>query len=249
MKNIIKLLIIITSIFVLSSCSKKKKEEITSAEMAYTKAMEMLKKKNYNEAAEAFGKIDDEYPFSKWATKAQTMSVYAYYKEEEYAKLIGVVDDFVRLNPANENVPYMTYMKGLSFYNQIPQIDRAQDDTQQASYSFRELIARFPQTQYAEDAQNKLKFIDEHLAGAKMSIGRYQMNNKNFVGAVENFTEVINRYRLSSQTPEAYFRLVEIYYKMGIKTESVKIFQQLKSIYPQNIWVEMANKIDPETFQ
>ncbi len=245
MTKTLKIIILLVSIFCLNSCSKKKKEEIKSPEMSYTKAMEMLKKKNYNEAAEEFSKIDDEYPFSKWSSKAQAMAVYAYYKEEEYAKLIGIVDDFVRLNPANENVPYMTYMKGLSFYNQIPQIDRAQDDTQQSSYSFRELIVRFPETEYAKDARNKIDFIDEHLAGTKMSIGRYQMNNKNFVGAIENFTEVINRYRLTSQTPEAYFRIVEIYYKIGLKEESTRIFQHLKLTYPENTWTKMAVKIDP----
>lgn len=230
------------------SCSKKKDEK-TNAEIAYTKAMKKLKDREFVSAAEAFSKIDDDYPFSKWAIKAQTMAVYAYYKEEEYSKLISTVDDFIRLNPANVDVPYMMYMKGRAFFNQIPEIDRAQDNTHEASATFRELIARFPDSEYSQDARNKLSYIDEHLAGAKMSIGRYEIRHKNYVGAIGNFTEVTERYRLTSQVPEAYFRLIEIYYKIGIKKEALAAFNNLKNTFPNSEWKNLATKIDPELFQ
>lgn len=243
-----KFLLLFTIAIVLFSCSKKEKEK-NNAEIAYTKAMEQLKKKNYSSAAEAFTKIDDDYPFSKWATKAQTMAVYAYYKEEEYPKIVSVVDDFIRLNPNNESVPYMMYMKGLSYYKQIPEITRAQDDTQQASFTFRELIARFPDSDHALDAKRKLSYVDEHLAGAKMSIGRYQMQNQNYVGAINNFSDVTERYHLTVQVAEAYFRLTEIYYKIGLHKESLAAFKHLKSYFPDDEWTNMAQKIDPVLFQ
>lgn len=244
MKKLLPLCIVAA---LLCSCAKDK--EIKNAEAAYLKAKKDLDHKNYIEAAENFLKIEDEYPFSRWALKGQVMAVYAYYKEEEYDDLVQVVDDFVRLNPANENVPYLLYMKGRSFYNQIPNIDRAQDYTQQASYVFRELIARYPQSGYAMDAKEKLPFIDEHLAGAKMSIGRYQMNQKNYVGAIKNFNEVITLYRNSRQRPEAYFRLVEIYYKIGVNYEAFGAYNHLKSYYPQSTWTKMAHKINPRFFK
>jgi outer membrane protein assembly factor BamD len=231
----------------LFSCSKK--DEKNNAEIAYTKATKYLKDKNYSSAAEAFVKIEDDYPFSKWALKAQAMAVYAYYKEEDYAKLTQVVDDFIRLNPANENVPYMMYMKGLSYYNRIPEVTRAQDDTQQASLTFRELIARFPDSTYVPDVREKLVIVDEHIAGAKMSVGRYQIKTRNFVGAINNFTEVTTRYRLTNQVPEAYFRLAEIYYKIGLKKESFAAYQKLNSLFPQDKWLELTKKIDPYLFQ
>lgn len=248
MKKILKLTLIF---FLLAgplfSCSKKKDEK-SNAEIAYSKAMKSLKDKNYVTAAEAFTKIDDDFPFSKWAIKAQTMAVYCYYKEEDYAKLIPIVEDFIRLNPTNDSVPYMMYMKGLSFYNQIPEIDRAQDSSRDASSTFRELIARFPDSPHSLDARNKLIFVDEHLAGTKMSIGRYQIKNKNYIGAINNFTEVIDRYRTTNQVPEAYFRLVEIYHKIGLHQESLAAYRQLKSSFPENNWAELARKIDPVYF-
>ncbi len=231
----------------LFSCSKK--EEKTNAEIAYTKAAKLLKDKGYAAAGEAFAKIEDEYPFSKWALRAQAMAVYAYYKEEDYTKLVQIVDDFIRLNPANENVPYRMYMKGLSYYNRIPEIDRAQDNAQQASSTFRELIARFSDSTYTKDVKEKLLSVDEHLAGAKMSVGRYQIKTRNFVGAINNFTEVTKRYRLTNQVPEAYFRLAEIYCKIGLKEEALGAYQQLQSSFPENKWLALTKKIDPYLFQ
>ncbi|MDX2082585.1 MAG: outer membrane protein assembly factor BamD [Rickettsiales bacterium] len=242
----LQLLIALTLINFGASCSKK--EEKSNAEISYSKAVKLLKQKNYNSAAEAFIKIDDDYPFSKWALKGQIMAVFAYYKEEDYPKLVQIVDDFLRLNPANENVPYMLYMKGLSYYNQIPEINRAQDNTHLGSSTFRELIARFPNSFWSEDAKKRLIYIDEHLAGEKMSIGRYQISQKNYTGAINNFVEVTERYRFTNQVPEAYFRLIEIYYKIGLNQESIAAFRQLKLLFPQNNWTKLAKKIDPVYF-
>lgn len=238
MKKLFYTLFITTLLF---SCAKKKED--TSAEIEYLKASKLLNKKNYNEAADIFEKIDDEYPFSKWALKGQTMAVYARYREEDYTKLLQIADDFIRLNPSSEYVPYMLYMKGLCYYNQIPDIERAQDHSQQASFIFRELIARFPTLDYATDAREKLGFIDEHLAGAKMSVGRYQIQNKNYIGALNNFHEVITRYRQTNQVPEAFFRVAEIYYAIGIKDEAKKAITELEKRFPNDNWTKLAEKL------
>ncbi len=238
------LFLILTISALLFSCSKK--EETNNAEVSYTKAMKKLKDKSYSEAGDDFEKIDSDFPFSKWAIKGQTMAVYARYKDENYVKLLATIDDFLRLNPNSEYVPYMLYMKGLSYYNQIPEITRAQDNTQQASFIFRELVARFPATDYAPDAKEKLVFIDEHMAGAKMSVGRYQIKTLNYVGALENFRDVTVRYQNTNQAPEAYLRLVEIYYKIGLKEEARKAFYYLKAKYPDNDWTKLAEKLYAE---
>lgn len=241
MKKFFKILLTLSIVFLAISC--KSKDEKTSAEIAYTKAVKLLKEKAYAEAAENFEKIDGEYPFSKWAMKGQVMAIYARYKDEDYAKLFSIADDFIRLNPSSEYVPYVLYMKGLSYYNQIPSIERSQDDTKQASAIFRELIARFPNDEHALDAYEKLGFIDEHLAGSKMSIGRYQIKTKNYIGAILNFQEVISRYRQTNQVPEAYFRVAEIYQKLGLKTEAEKSFAEMSYRFPENNWTARANKI------
>lgn len=241
-KNLTKFITVFLLILAIFSCAKK--EETPTGENTYIKAKKLLDDKNYSEAAKEFEKIDDDFPFSKWAVQAQNMSAYAYYKNKDYADVIRVVDDFVRINPSNPTLPYMYYMKALSYYEQIPDIARAQDNTRLASTTFRELIARFPSTDYAFDARDRLAFVDEHIAGAKMAVGRYQIEQENYVGALKNFHEVMQRYSFTNQGPEAYFRLVEIYSKIGLKNEAKKLRNQMEGRFPSNDWTILAQKLD-----
>ena len=232
--------LLILAFGIVFSC--KSKEEKLGVEASYIKAYELLKDKSYSESAKEFEKLDDDFPFSRWAIKGQTMALYSYHKSDEPEKVIQVAEDFLRLHPSSEFAPYMIYMKGLTYYNRIPPIDRAQDETQKASYAFRELIARFPDDEHTLDALKKLNFVDEHLAGSKMAIGRYQIKTKNFIGAIKNFDEVCLRYRLSKQVPEAYFRLFEIYQKIGIETEANKAKEHLLSRFPSSYWAKIINE-------
>lgn len=238
-----KFLIVLLITFAIFSCAKKK-EEVPTGESSYIKAKKLLDEKNYAEAAKEFEKIDDDFPFSKWAAKSQNMAVYAFYKNKDYTDVVRAVDDFIRINPSNETIPYMYYMKALSYYDQIPDIERAQDNTRLSSATFRELIARFPNTDHAIDARDKLEFIDEHIAGAKMAVGRYQVTQENYVGALKNFHEVAGRYSYTNQGPEAFYRLVEIYHKIGLKNEALKMRDQLEARFSNNEWAIKSQEID-----
>lgn len=223
------------------SCAKK--DGKSSVETSYIKAKKQLDDRDYGAAAEAFEKIDDDFPFSKWGTKGRIMALYARYKNQENDKALQLIDDFVVTNPSSEYVAYALYMKGLIYYNQIPSVDRAQDDTKKSSSAFRELIARFPDDFHSSDAVEKLNFVDEHIAGAKMVLGRNHIENKNYVGAIENFYEVVRDYRNSEQAPEAYFRIVESYYKIGLKQEGFDAAAEMKNKFPNNSWTKSAIKI------
>jgi len=234
MKNFIKIIITFCCIILISSCAKEKK--VSSAENSYIEAMSKLKDKDYTAAAESFEKINDEFPLSKWGVKAQTMAAYSFYKEEKYSDVIRVAESFNRNNPSNPDVAYMQYLKSLSYYNQINDIERAQDNASAASFSFRELIARFPMSEYSDDARDKLPLVDEHIAGAKMSVGRYQLQAGNYIGAIKNFQEVMDRYARTNQAPEAYFRAFEAYKKIGLNQEAQNYLQELNDTYPDNKW-------------
>jgi outer membrane protein assembly factor BamD len=240
--NIVTGCILLAFLGLSTGCSKKENQK-TSAEASYLKSLQLLKDRDYLEAAKAFEKIDDDFPFSKWSSKAQVMSAYSYYKEKEYIEVARIVDDFILLSPKDQNMAYMLYLKGMSYYDQIPNLMRSQELTREASAIFRELIARFPNSAYVSDVKEKLIFIDNHLAGALMASGRYNIKEKNYVGAIDNFREVVTYYHQTDQAPEAYFRLIEIYYKLGIKDEAKKIAEILQSDYNGNIWNLRAQEI------
>ena len=231
-----KFLKIFFVILLLSNCSAK--EEKSTAETLYLGAYKLLKNKDYSESAKEFEKIDDEFPFSKWALKGQVMAGYAYFKEKEFDKVINITEDFVRLNPVSKYVPYMLYLRGLCYYLQIPAIDRSQDNTKSVSAIFRELVVKYPNDPHALDAKEKLEFIDEHIAGAILEQARQQIKQKNFVGAINNLQLVINRYRYTKQLAESYFRLAEIYWFLGDKVEFKKIFSIIQRDHQDSYWFQ-----------
>lgn len=234
-KKIISLTLLI---FCLISCASNKDEKKSTPEQAYLRAYKLLKRQNYQEAAKLFDQIDDDFPFSKWGPKAKTMAVYAKYKEEEYDDLAKIVDNFIKLNPNSEYNSYLLYMKGRAYFNKIPNISRAQDDTQISSYVFRELIAKYPNSKYAKDAKSKLSFIDEHIAGHIMEIGRIEINQKNYIGALKHFKKVGYRYRYTSQVAESYFRIYEIFTKLGINSQAKYAKAILQEKYPDSYWAK-----------
>jgi outer membrane protein assembly factor BamD len=236
MNNIKFLLIIFISLSLFSCASKK--EEVKSAANEYKKAIKILKDKRYIEAAEKLESIYDDYPLSKWSIKAQTIAAYAYYKEERYDDIIRVSETFMQLNPSSKYVPYLQYMKSISYFNMIPNSNRGQNYTKIASYDFRELLARFPYSIYADDAKLKILIIEESLAASQMELGRYQIAKQNYVGALLRFNDVVYRYSSTKQVSEAYFRLYEIYYKLGMLQQSSKIKKIILESYKDSIWVD-----------
>jgi outer membrane assembly lipoprotein YfiO len=88
-----------------------------------------------------------------------------------------------------------------------------------------------------DDSRKKLVLVDEHIAGAKMSVGRFQIKSRNYIGAIKNFQNVTYNYSKTKQAEEAYFRLFEIHRKLGLEREAISYLRQLKENYPKSIWI------------
>jgi len=220
-----KLKIHLTILIFLALLSCKSTKPDNSLYSLYNQAYQSLQNDDFSEAAEKFEKVQDDFPFSTWSIKAKTMMAYAYYRNKDLAKTLAITQDFTRTNYGSKYLPYMLYMQGLCHYEKIPNQYRSQDSAQEAKNIFEQIILKYPDTIYAGDAQEKLNFAIEHLAGAKMSIARYQIRTQNFVGAINNFYSVINDYPQSSQVAEAYRRIAEIYLKLGIEKQSWQILR------------------------
>ncbi|MGO7830511.1 outer membrane protein assembly factor BamD, partial [Rhizobium johnstonii] len=60
-----------------------------------------------------------------------------------------------------------------------------------------------------DDAQAKIRFSREQLAGKEMQIGRYYMERKEYLAAISRFRIVVEKYPNTNQIEEALARLVE----------------------------------------
>ncbi|MBR5154759.1 MAG: outer membrane protein assembly factor BamD [Alphaproteobacteria bacterium] len=247
MKKLLAILQCVVLLF-LTSCASTSSESIIndedkSAETLYNEAYDLLEKTSYQRAAETFDKVEMEHPYSKWATKSKLMSAYSYYKGEKYDDAIATLDRFIRLHPGNKDISYAYYLKAVSFYDQISSSQKEQSATKEAYDTFMQIITMFPDTEYAKDAKNKMILIEDHLAGHEMEIGRYYLENKEYISALNRFSTVSDNYQTTAQIEEALYREVEVYTILGLDNEAEKKEKILSSNYPESKWSKMAKSL------
>ena len=192
----------------------------TPVEILYNRALDDLGRQDYKLAAKEFEEVDRQHPYSVWATKAQIMAAFTYYQANKYDDAIIALDRFIQLHPGHKDIPYAYYLKGLCFYEQISDVGRDQRITQQALDALAEVVKRYPDTPYARDARLKVELTIDHLAGKEMLVGRYYQKQQQFVGAINRYRMVIERYQTTTHVPEALHRLVECYLALGVKQEA-----------------------------
>lgn len=244
MKKLTLLFCCLLGLGLVTACSSAPEpEDNKSAEQLYNTAYKLLNKTSYQKAAETFEKVELEHPYSKWATKAKLMGAYAYYKDQKYDDAIISLDRFIKFHPGNKDIAYAYYMKGLCYYEQITGVEKDQNNTKKALEAFCQVIVRFPDTEYAQDARLKLDLIYDHLAGQEMEVGRYYLGQHNYLSALNRFSEVVNHYQTTSQIEEALYRQVEIYKILGLEKESADAFKVLGHNYPDSKWYKDALRL------
>ena len=103
-----------------------------------------------------------------------------------------------------------------------------------------QVIVRFPDSEYAKDAQGKMALIRDHLAGQEMDVGRYYLNKKNYLSALNRFSAVVENYQTTPQIEEALYRQIEIYVILGLNKEASNVLKVLGHNYPDSKWYKMA---------
>jgi outer membrane protein assembly factor BamD len=200
----------------LVGCSAPGPDESTlPVETLYNQGMDKLTTGYYKDSAEKFDAVDRYYPYSIWATKAEVMDIYANYQDNNYDDAITAADHFIELHPGNREAPYAYYIKAISYYEQITDIGRDQQDTLDAQIALQEVVNRFPGTPYARDARIKIDLTRDHLAGKEMEVGRFYEKRGEYVAAIGRFHRVISNFQTTTHVPEALGRLVECYLAIG----------------------------------
>jgi outer membrane protein assembly factor BamD len=235
MKNII--LLILASL-ILTSCASDDvaDEKPVLIGESYNQALEDLHKKSYEDAIKNFELVERDHPYSEWAVNSQIMQIYTHYKKEDYISAVAAAENFIQLHPLHQYVTYAYYLRAISYYDQIADVSHDQDITNKALSALSEVVTKFPNTPYAKDAAVKIELANDHLAGKEMTIGRFYAKRGQLVSAINRFKTVIDNYQTTSHTPEALYRLTEIYYNLGEKKEAQKYASILGYNYPNNKW-------------
>lgn len=239
------------TVLAVTACSKDKEEKYVAQEVEqlYNVAHDFADKKRWRIAAIAFDEVERQHPYSVWARRAQLMSAYSHYMSRRYDDAILAADRFLQLHPGNSAAPYAYYLKAVSYYNQIVDVGRDQDMTFKARNALVELIRRYPESTYSQDARLKLDLTNDHLAGKEMDVGRYYLSREEYLAALGRFQLVASKYETSSHVPEALHRLVEVDLALGLVADAEKNAAVLGTNYPGSKWYERSYKLLTENRQ
>jgi outer membrane protein assembly factor BamD len=205
-------------------------------EQIYADAWTQIGGENWLQAGRQFDEVERQHPYSVWARRAILMSSYCYYQGNRYSEAIDAATRFIQLHPGNKDVPYAYYLKAVSLYEQIGDVDRDQGKTDEALTALQDLIQRFPDTEYARDARLKVDLARDHLAGREMMVGRFYLKQGEYLGAINRFRTVIDKYQTTTHAPEALERLTEAYLALGVVREAQTSAAVLGYNYPGSRW-------------
>lgn len=226
-----------------STDEEEKQVDTRSAEQIYTEAEGLMRERRYEKASETYQEIERLHPYSEYATKGAIQAAYAHYKNSDYDDAIILLERFIKLHPAHPDVAYAYYMRAICYYEQITDIRRDQQITEQALATLKEVVQRFPGTDYARDARVKLDLTYDHLAGKQLEIGRYYQGRGEYVAAINRFREVVEKYQTTAQAPEALHRLVETYLTLGVTAEAQKYASVLGHSHPDSVWYKRTYQL------
>jgi outer membrane protein assembly factor BamD len=211
-----------------------------SPDLLYSNGIDALRKESFSTAVKHFEAIQQNYPYSPWATNAQLMEGYTEYRRNGYTEAVSQLDRFIQLHPSNKDVAYAYYLRALCYYEQIADISRDQKGTSEAMTALQEVVNRFPDSAYARDARLKIDLCRDHLAGKEMAVGRYYEKQHLYAAAIGRFQRVVDDFQTTNHTPEALSRLTEIYLKLGMVDEAKRTASVLAYNYPGSNWYQTS---------
>lgn len=214
-----------------------------SVEAIYVDGWRMINMGNWEACAAQFNEVDRQHPYSVWARRAMLISAFCSYQANAYPAAIATADNYISLHPGSREVAYAFYIKAISLYEQIVDVNRDQSNTEGALVALQDVVQRFPDTEYARDATLKIDLTNDHLAGKEMAVGRYYLVRGDYIGAINRFRTVVDQYQTTPQIAEALQRLTEAYYSLGLNSEAQTAAAVLGRNYPGSGWYQSAYNI------
>ena len=207
---------------------------------AYEEGLSALNGGDVLYAAQKFNEAEILFPQSKWAPKSALMAAYSYYVQDYYGDSIAELKRFIKIYKKHENLDYAYYLLAICYFEQIVDEKKDLQSITNSKEIFEIIVKNFPNTDYAIDAKFKLDLINDILASKEMYVGRYYLEKKKWIAAINRFRTVVDNFETTIYTEEALYRLVEIYYIIGLKDESKKYAKLLGYNYQSSTWYEKS---------
>lgn len=225
--------LVLAGTLLITACATTPTDELANDDVSktaasiYSEAKSALDRGDYETSIQKLESLEARFPFGIYAQQAQLDMAYAYYKFDEPESAIAAAERFIKLYPRHARVDYAYYLKGLikfdqvhSAFDKIAQQDPAQRDNKAALNSFQyflELVQKFPNSPYAEDAIERLTYLRNALARNELYSARHYVKLGAYVAAVNRAKYIVEHYYLTPSVPEALAIMIHSYEALGIQ--------------------------------
>lgn len=211
-------------------------DDIEPADVLYNQALASLDEGKYSRANKKLEQLDRQHPYSEFSRKALIMQTFIAYRQGGYSEAIQYGKRYVALYPGDKEAAYAQYLVGMSYFRQMPDVTRDQSDTGRAYNAMLALTERYPDSEYVEDAKTKMRIAKDQIAGKEMLTGRYYLERREFLAAINRFREVAEDYQDTRHIEEALARLTEAYMSLGLVGEAQDAAAVLGHNFPDSKW-------------
>jgi len=245
------------AVALLAACASNPKNEPVKSEKAYfDTAQKSMTAGNFATATDELEALESHYPVGAYTEQAQLQLIYAKYQHIDYAGAAADADRFIRLHPGNPQVDYAYYLKGLSDYeagadtfNRYLPMDPAHRDVSPSRDAFndlRELVTRFPSSQYTPDARQRMVYLRNEFAESEMHVARFYMKRHAWVAALARARWVIEGYQGAPVIPEALADEIYCYQRLGMDTQAHSTIALLRSNFPDYKGIDNKDQVKVE---
>lgn len=234
----------------LSACSwlPEKTDETKNWPVAklYAEARSEMDAAQYEAAIKLWERLETNYPFGNYATQAQMEIAYAHYKTQDAALALAAAERFIREHPTHPQVDYMYYLRGLISFNDqmgILSVVYSQDPTErdpkatrESFAAFKALVDKFPDSKYAPDSIERMKYLINAMAQYEVHVAKYYYRRGAFLASLNRAMGAVKDYQDAPAREEALFLMIRNYEKLGMNdlrkdTERVFLANYPKSQY------------------
>jgi outer membrane protein assembly factor BamD len=202
----------------LISCATKRPEGKTEEEILYKEALSFVESENYILAADKLREIKARFPYSTYAREAQLKLADISFEQENFIEAAVNYQSYKDLYPGDDKMSYVVFRLGESFYEQLPPtFDRDLSESFQAIAYYKQVIKRYPNSEYVEEAKKKIKLTEDMLRSKEKYIADFYFKTEVFEAARYRYKQILQMYEDEELLKHSMLRAVESSLKLKEK--------------------------------
>jgi len=237
LKWMILVSIALSFLFGCAGKAKEVKKIEGDPEVLYKEGLVYFNKRDYSDALKKFealkSSFPDSPPFTHWA---ELKVGDCHFLQKEYVEAIASYEEFKKIHPGHEEIPYVQFQIGMSYYNQMLTPDRDQTPTKKALSSFEYLVANYPPGLFTEKAKEKISACKKRLAENEFYVANFYYKQGRFGAAASRFEELLQKFPKDPDEDKTLYFLGKSCVELEQWEKAEIAFMRVVTDYPKSVY-------------